>query len=149
MEIGLKNMLSNNSGKRLSVHCGRQKKTYYRCPITNRTTQASARPLLLTHSPEHPFSLSLPGALQGLTLHPEVQESSGQPKPSHAEAREPSGQKEGWGMKHYRFGCSGSPAKYVPENAIHAGMGLTVRFAEEHVGLIVSNQQSSFPIFPF
>lgn len=142
-------MLSNNSGKTLSVHCGRQMKTYYRCPLTNRTIQASAQPLLLTHSPEHPFSLSLPGALQAPTLHPEVQESSGQPQPSHAEAREPLGQKEGWGMKHYRFGCSGSPAKYVPENAIHAGIGLTDRFAEEHMGLIVSNQQSSFPIFPF
>lgn len=70
MEIGLKIALSNTSEKRLRVHCGRQEKAYHRCTITSSTIQASAQPPLLTPSPEHPFSPSLPGAPPGSSPAP-------------------------------------------------------------------------------
>lgn len=139
MEIGLKNVLSYLPEQRL---VGDRRK-YTTVPVTNGTLQASAQPLLLTHSSEQLSSPSLPGAP---AFTPEPQ-GVAEPEPSHTKAREPLGQKERRDMECCRFGFSGSSVRCVPGNPIQTGM--TARSADKHMDLIASNQPSLVTAFPF
>lgn len=139
MEISLKSVFSYIRDQRL---VGDRRK-YTTVPVTNGTPQASAQPLLLTHSSEHFSSPSLLGAPAF------IPEASGvvEPEPSHIKAREPLGQEERWDVECCWFGFSGSSARCVPGNPIQAGM--TARSADKHKDLVVSNQPSLVTTFPF